>query len=126
MYLTNPLTIGRGDSRYALSVPTQLDGFDNATDYVILGAAATYRSFVVEYVVELPVSKKSQIGTIEITHNGVAASLLRDAYSFDVAEISGLTFSADLNAGNVRLVFTKLAVGENPTLFYRVSKTPVV
>jgi len=103
-----------------------LDGFDNATDYVVLGAVASIRTAIVEYVVELPVSHRTEVGEVEISHDDSTATVVRHGYSFAEPEITGLTFSADISGGNLRLVFTKSAVGENPTLNYRVLTTPVL
>lgn len=122
MELRNPLTTPRGDARYERIEPPHMDGFDNAIDYIDLGAAADYRAFRIEYAVVLPVSGRSQTGVIEISHDGATASVNRHAYSFDEPEITGLDFTARIDAGIVQLVFQKSAVGEDPTLYYSVRR----
>jgi hypothetical protein len=126
MELRNPLTKARADALYLAQGYTREDGFDNATDRVPLGAAASFQAFTVEYAVVLPVSGRTQAGRITVAHAGGAPEVTEHAYSFAEPEIAGLTFGADLNAGIVRLVFSKIGVGENPTLFYRVGTVPVV
>jgi hypothetical protein len=103
----------------------RLDGFDNATDYIALGAAVTYRSFEIEYTLELPVSHRCQVGTLRIAHADGTAEVIEHEYSYDEPEITGLTWGADIDTGVVRLVLTKLSVGENPTLQYRVHPVAV-
>jgi len=125
MYLRNPLTKARADALYQVFGFTRNDGFDNATDYVPLGDASVYQAVTVQYAVVLPVSGRTQIGTLSIVHDGAAAEVIGHAYSHEEPEIAGLDFDADVSGGAIRLVFTKSAVGENPTLFYRIDPVPV-
>jgi len=126
MKLRNPLTKSLADTLYSAKTFTRLDGVDNSTDYVVLGAAASYQAFIFDYAVVLPVSGKSHTGKIAVSHEGASPTIARHAFEYATTEISGLTFSSDLNGGNIRIVFTKTAVGENPTLFYRITQHPVV
>lgn len=125
MITRNPLTKTQADALYQAKGFTQNDGFDNATDYIILGAAALYQALRVTYTLILQVSGRSQTGTINISHLAGVAAIDEHAYSLAPPEITGLTFGADINVGNVRLVLTKAAVGENTTLYYRVDQFPV-
>lgn len=125
MEILNPLTKNRADSLYAQKGFTQLDGFDNTIDAVILGSAASCRAFIIDYSVVLPISGRSRTGRIDIAYNGTTTEITSDAYNFSGTEISGLAFSTDVNAGNIRLVLTKTSVGEHPTLFYRFATVPV-
>lgn len=125
MTLRNPLTVARADARYVPIAFQRQDGFDNATDRVALGVAADYRAFRVEYVLELPVSQRSQAGDITIAHDGALAEVAEHAYRFNGVEITGLTWTADIQAGVVQLVLQKTGVGENPTLHYRVHPVAV-
>ena len=125
MQLRNALTRARGDARYQAKGYTRNDGVDNATDYVALGAAADYQAFTVDYAIVLPVSGRAQTGRIAIVHEAGAAEITEHAYQFKEPEITGLSFGANINAGAVRLEFTKAAVGENPTLYYRIGRVPV-
>lgn len=120
MHLRNPLTTPRADARYTRQAWTRADGFDNATDRYPLGLAAAARGWRVEYLLELPVSGRAHSGTILVTHAGGAAVLADHGYAFDGAEIGGLTWTAELVGGAVNLVLQKVAVGENPTVYYRV------
>jgi hypothetical protein len=104
---------------------TRLDGFDNATDAIALGLAASYRSFTAEYTLELPVSHRSQVGQIRVTHAGGSAAVAEHEYSWDGTEIDGLTWAADIATGTVRLLLTKASVGENTTLHYRITAVAV-
>jgi hypothetical protein len=120
MDLRNPLTTPRADARYVPQAFVRVDGWDNAQDRVALGAAATYRAFVVDYVVELPVSHRAEVGRLRIAHDGASATIIDHEFSFDDGtEIAGLTFTAGFTGGIVELVLTKNHVGENPTLHYR-------
>lgn len=125
MEILNPLTKTRADSLYVPKGFTQLDGFDNTVDAVILGSTASCRAFIVDYSVVLPVSGRSRTGRIDIAYNGTTTEITSDSYSFSGSDISGLTFSTDINTGNIRLVLTKTSVGEHPTLFYRFATVPV-
>ena len=125
MEILNPLTKSRADTLYVAKAYTRLDGFDNAVDTVILGQTVNCRAITVDYSVVLPVSGRTRTGTIEITYDGISTEISSDAYSFSGSDISGLTFSSDVNSGNIRLVFTKSSVGEHPTLFYRFATVPV-
>lgn len=126
MELRNPLTKSRADELYFSKDFTRNDGLDNTTDYFILGASASYQAFNIDYAIVLPVSDKTQTGTLAVSHVGGIATVNRHAYDYAVPEISGLSFGADINGGNVRLSFTKAAVGENPTFFYRITKHDAV
>lgn len=124
MELRNPLTTARGDARYVRSAWTTLDTLDNATDRIALGAAAAVRLFQVEYVLTLPVSGRKQRGEITVDHDGGTATITDHHYAYDPPEIAGLTWSAAVTAGTVELVLTKAAVGEHPSIQYRVALTP--
>lgn len=126
MQQRNALSRNRADALYQAKGFTRNDGADNATDYVVLGAAADYQAFTVDYAIVLPVSGRAQTGRIAIVHEAGAAEVTEHAYQFKEPEITGLSFGADINAGAVRLEFIKAAVGENPTLYYRVDRVPVV
>lgn len=104
---------------------TRLDGLDNATDAVTLGALATYRAWIVEYVIDLQGSHRTRTGDLRISNAGATPVLEDDDFSFDGAAIAGLTWSVAAVAGNAELRLTKLAVGESTTLRYRVHAVPV-
>lgn len=127
MELRNPLTTPRADARYVPKAFTRQDGFDNATDRYDLGAAASYRAFVVEYVLELPVSNRTHVGVITVTHTGLTATIAEHTYRFPDTqlEIETLVWTAGITAGVVQLVLQKTGVGENPTLHYRVHPVEV-
>lgn len=109
----------------ALVAWTRLDGLDNATDAVTLGALATYRTWIVEYVVDLQVSHRTRTGELRISHAGAGPVLEDDDYSFDGVEIAGLTWAVATAGANAELRLTKLAVGENTTLRYRIHAVPI-
>ena len=89
---------------------TRQDGFDNATDAVVLGPVATERVWTMEYVLELPVSHRTHAGAIQVTHRAGAATVVEHSYSFDEPEIAGLSWTADIATGQARVLLTKTSV----------------
>jgi hypothetical protein len=124
MEILNPLTKGKADVLYAALNYTRVDGFDNTTDYIVLGYASEYRAFQLDYAVVLPVSGRSRVGSFNVMNDGAAVDFT-DEYSFSDSDIEGLSFSVNITLDRVTLVFTKTMVGENPTFFYKRASVPV-
>ena len=127
MFVSNALTPVRGDARYIKKLFSEQDMFDNATSFVTLGPVVTYELFNLEYVLQLPVSKRSHHGmlTVAVT-SPTTAELTNHEYTYadSEAEIETVIYAADVNAGDVRLGVTFVAVGENPTFNYRIAAVP--
>jgi len=72
--------------------------------------AATYRSCEVVYYLE-KVTGETEAGTIVMTHDGTNAGVTVVKRDSSVAPLTagapGVTFSADINAGNCRLLYTE-------------------
>jgi hypothetical protein len=124
MELRNVLTPAAADARYVALAWTTLDGLDDATDTIALGAVASYVGFVVEYVLTLPASGRAQTGLITITHHGGVAAIDDHAFSYQDPEIAGLTWSAAIAAGQAQLVLAKSSVGDATRFRYRVTRAP--
>jgi hypothetical protein len=124
MELRNVLTPAQADARYVALAWTTVNGLDDSSDTLDLGAVASYAAFIVEYLLTLPASGRSQAGLITITHHGGVAAIDDHHYSYQDPEIAGLTWSAAIAAGQVQLVSTKTAVGDSTRLQYRVTRTP--
>jgi hypothetical protein len=118
MELRNVLTPAAADARYVALAWTTLDGLDDATDTIALGAVA------VEYVLTLPASGRAQTGLITITHHGGVAAIDDHAFSYQDPEIAGLTWSAAIAAGQAQLVLAKSSVGDATRFRYRVTRAP--
>lgn len=124
MELRNVLTPAQADARYVALAWTAVNGLDDSSDTLELGAEVTYAAFVVEYLLVLPASGRSQSGLVTITHRGGVADIDDHHYSYQDPEIVGLTWTTAIAAGQVQLVLTKTAVGDDTRLQYRVTRAP--
>jgi hypothetical protein len=124
MELRNVLTPAAADARYVALAWTTVNGLDDATDTIALGAAASYAAFAVEYLLTLPASGRSQAGQLTITHHGGVAAIDDHRYSYQDPEIVGLTWGAAIAVGQVQLLLAKSSVGDATRFQYRVTRTP--
>ena len=101
----------------------QVDCLDNATEQIVLGT--NNQRYEVSYVLSLNVSGKKVIGKMQIAYD---SAIIEDhLYSFQGSDISGLTISANENAGNIRIAVDLAAVGENSKFRYIIEPiTPIV
>jgi hypothetical protein len=105
-------------SLYAEFVPLQSFALAaNQTDAVVFSVnASSYRSIFVEYQVDR--NGHLATGTVIISNNGSTQSITDTGNSTGA---TGITFNADLNAGNVRLLYTSDSSGTG-TLKYHVRR----
>jgi len=101
---------------------TQKDLTDNNTDHLIMGSQTAFRASLLQYTLET--SNTFQEGVLTAQHNGSTVEL-DHAYNYKDPEITGITFTSDLSAGNIRLVIVTLAVGENPKMMYRITNIAI-
>ena len=113
------LTIAVGDARYMKKeIDTQVTLTDGAgvDTNITLGASATYRAFtVVGMIDDGTVFQKI---TFSVYHNGTTAYLESPAYSGD--DIDALTWDADIDSGNVRLIATMTSHGNDLKMVYGI------
>jgi len=127
MELRNALTKSRADQLYEpLGAFTQEDvtGLsDNVA--ILLGAAASYSSFKIDYMVEKLTSHHKEDGTITISHDGTAAYLTSHEFNyFEAAPFTGITYGTTLTGGNVSWTIVTSGVDENLSFRYRISRVP--
>jgi hypothetical protein len=127
MDLKNALTKPRADQLYEpLSAYTQEDVtglIDNVS--ILLGAAASYSSFKIEYMVEKLVSHHKEDGTITISHDGTASYLTSHEFNyFEAAPFTGITYGTTLTGGNVSWTIVTSGVDENLSFRYRITRVP--
>ncbi|MCP4674365.1 MAG: hypothetical protein GY854_02370 [Deltaproteobacteria bacterium] len=125
MKLRNQLTRHRADARYVQRAYSLCEGFDNDTDYIVLGRLSDFSVFHLQYQLELIVSGRAHCGEMTVMHDGVSAWIAAHEYDHNGTEISGLTWDADISGDSVRLVLTKAGVGENTRLHYKVNRSAV-
>lgn len=99
-----------------------LDLLDNATDALVVGAIADVH-IKVDYALHLPIAKRTRYGVWQFVVDGATVSL-GDDYWCEAPEIGGLTFAASVVGSDVRLDVITNGVGEHPTLYYRITRTP--
>ena len=97
---------------------------DDATTDITLGAIATYRAFVIEWVITL--GANSMEGVTRVVHNGTIATVVTE-YQFIGTELKTFDFeAADISGANARWNVTATAVGGGAKMQYRiVTKKPV-
>lgn len=112
---------GLGDALGAGLGWQTLDLLDNATDALVVGAISDVH-IKVDYALHLPIAKRTRYGVWQFVVSGGVT--LGDDYWFEAPEIGGLTFNASVVGSDVRLDVITNGVGENPTLYYRITRTP--
>lgn len=90
---------------------------NNATANVISVAAASNRNLIVDYSITR--STNYETGTLYIVHDGTTAQV---AVGNVVSGSPGVTFSADISAGNLRLRYTSDNSGPTGTMKYEVRR----
>lgn len=101
---------------YEVSSPRTMDLTPSTTEDVFVVAATSSENFIVDFSVKRGTIK--EVGQVYITHNGVSASA---STASTYTAISGVTFTADIDSGNVRLRSTTTA-GTAPRLTWSVKR----
>lgn len=97
---------------------------DNTTNYVPLGLAASYQSFFINYQFNNTINFVT--GTLVVAHDGTTAFVTPMGAGVYPADISGVTFDADISDGTVRLSATLASVSSDLRMTYQItSKLPV-
>lgn len=96
---------------------------DNATEYLIVGSVLDDRQIDIEYMLDLPITNKSQTGHIVIIQD-IDGVDLDHHYSFASPELDEVIFGADISGTNIRLLITCSGLGENPKFLYRLTSIP--
>jgi hypothetical protein len=124
--LKNALTKSRADQLYEpLNEFIQEDVNPTETVYIVLGAAASYSSFVIEYTVELLTSHHKEDGVIRISHDNTTAYLTSHEFNYFEAEpIPGITYGTILTGGNVSWIIVTSSVSEYLSFRYRITRVP--
>lgn len=124
MELRNTLTRSRADARYILAPEFRRDMNDNSTEIIVVGSIIQDRRVTLEYVVELPVSKKTQSGTIDIVQdpNGIDFD---HQYVYAGTEMNEIDFSVSISGNDMRLEVVTSGLGENPSIRYRRRTTSI-
>lgn len=73
---------------------------------------------IIDYTVELPVSRLKQRGQLQFFLTD-GAVVFDHEYTFRRKEIFGVSFSGSLTGGKINMVVATNQVGENPTLRYK-------
>lgn len=114
----NLLDSGVGVSDLVTDSYTETTLTDDSDNFITLGAAATFRGFVVEWIITLGVN--SMEGRTNVIHDGTDAQA-QSEYQYLPADISGIDLDiADINSGNVRLNVKCTSVGGGPKIQYRI------
>jgi hypothetical protein len=82
------------------------------------GTGVGYRHFVIEYSVVR--GSTQECGQIFLTTNGVTSAIATAGASF--GGVTGITFSTDISATNVRLLYTSTSTGTAGTLKYHMRR----
>jgi len=81
----------------------QVNVLDTTTENIIIGNKLTHRAFFIDFTDESGLNYEA--GRIGLVHNGTNVTL--DKYYFSQPSfINNLTFTADINNNNVRLIIT--------------------
>jgi len=88
-------------------VQHQVDFNDNSTEYVVLGAIATYRSFIIEYTLEW--NGMYEVGYMYIIHDWTNVDMDHE-YAGNPDVVDDMAYSVDINSWNVRLVLQSINV----------------
>jgi hypothetical protein len=101
------------------------DVLDNATEIISLGAVSEIRQATIEYIFQLPLLNKQISGEITVSHDGLTAAIIKHEYSYQNADIDGLTYGASISGGQLRLEITANAVGENGKFSFKKQTKPL-
>jgi hypothetical protein len=96
---------------------------DDTTTAIVLGAAATYQGF--RMLLRVTYGTAYLLASVLVCHDGTNANVLAaEVYQPSTGGLTGgkITFAADLNTGNVRLLVTTASVGGAATCKLRVSE----
>ena len=126
MELKNRLSKSRADQLYEpLGTYEQEDLGTTDNVSVVLGDAASYSAFKIEYMLKKLVSAKKEEGIILISHDGSTSYLTSHTFDyFDATPFTGITFGTTLTGGNVNWTIVTSGVDESMSLLYRVSRVP--
>jgi hypothetical protein len=127
MELRNELTRARADQLYEplnAFIQEDVTGSSDSVS-IVLGAAASYSSFIIDYMVEKLVSHHKEDGTITISHDSTDAYLTSHEFNyFEAAPFTGITYGATLTGGNVNWTIVTSGVDENLSFRYRITRVP--
>jgi hypothetical protein len=127
MEIRNALTKSRADQLYEPLQPYLQEDVTGLSDSVsiVLGAAASYSSFKIDYMVEKLVSHHKEDGTITIAHDGAVSYLTSHEFNyFEAAPFTGITYGAAFGGGNVSWTIVTSGVDENLSFRYRITRVP--
>jgi hypothetical protein len=103
--------------------PAETNLPDNTTTPITVGAASTYRAF--RLLLRVAYSTSYMMASVLICHDGTNANVLaHEVYQPSTGGLTGgkVTFAADINTGNVRLLVTTTGVGGAATCKLRTSE----
>jgi hypothetical protein len=127
MELRNELTRARADQLYEplnAFIQEDVTGSSDSVS-IVLGAAASYSSFKIDYMVEKLTSHHKEDGTITISHDGAVAYLTSHEFNyFETAPFTGITYGAAFGGGNVSWTIVTSGVDENLSFRYRITRVP--
>lgn len=127
MELRNALTKPRADQLYEPLNAFMQEDVTGSSDSVsiLLGAAAAYSSFKIDYMVEKLVSHHKEDGTITISHDGTDSYLTSHEFNyFESAPFTGIVFGTTLTGGNVSWTIVTSGVDEDLSFRYRITRVP--
>lgn len=102
---------------YETSSPRKLQLNPSTTDVVFQVAATGSENFIVDFSIVRGLNKET--GSLYITHNGIEAAI---ATSNANINSTGVTFTADIDSGNVRLLYTADASVGTPILTFSIKR----
>lgn len=125
--LKNALTKSRADQLYEAASAYSQEDVTGSSDSVsiVLGAAASYSSFKIEYMVDKVTSHHKEDGTITISHDGTDSYLTSHEFNyFEASPFTGIVFGTTLTGGNVNWTIVTSGVDENLSFRYRITRVP--
>lgn len=107
---------GSGDAQLRVDKHTAFALLASQAAPVVTGfafVAATYRAVQILYTISLP--NAFEAGTITLVHDGTTVAIRVDMIDVGSSAPTNVVFSADISAGNVRLLYTN-GTASAPTL----------
>ncbi len=101
----------------------QLNLTDDDTAYLAVADMTTHREATIQYTLEFASTNRYHRGYISVIHNGIAAEIIDHQYSYTTGgEEPGISFSADIDTNDLRLIIILSGVGENPKMVYNITR----
>lgn len=105
------------------SAPAQALLSNDSTTYITLGAVATYRGFIITYTLDN--TSNYIMGSMGVFHDDTTPAVVPFAYGAYPADLTGVTWDADIDSGNVRLAVTLASAGGDLRFVYSINKLPI-